>query len=541
MNLLRLRYDGTGPYLIRNGDRPVKERTKDLRTMATLALDVPGARFEDSKILGANHAIAAVLHLQGEGVPGSLKPVPIDGDVWEENALPASIPGYQRGGIQRIYSDLERGVACNDDMGLGKTVQTIAALNLRDEDQKVIKIVLCPALLRTQWKEEIEKWVPLLTPGKVPRVQVFFPPSDRRTKIAPPPNPDWLVAYYGDAHRCRAITKERRAYFFLAVDEVHNLRSTKGAKASEVRGLATFASGRVTLTASPLYNDAARVYPILDMVQPGAWGSYWEFAVRYAGAQQGEWGMVIGKLTNVAELNERMKYMSFRRAKEDVQDQLPFECTYQLIKLDNSVPFVKSAQPKSHLESVALAKVPAVVEKVASDREAGLPGIVFTYLRAQAQALATAIPDALLVIGGDDAATRLARIKEYVAKCKARDVVPVVVGTMGALSEGANLQWAKAVNFAALDYTPDVVRQAIGRAARMGQTGTVQVRIFSMRGTADERITQLVIEKLTQQFKFDGRPEAAKKSLKEVLDPGVTPDLMRSIYEKYMREEGLMK
>lgn len=500
-----------------------------------ISASVPGAQCDDGRVEGSRGAVLACLAAAGQPAPFTWRGEP-------QVLAPSWMPEYQRFGADFTSAIATSGVMNNDDMGLGKTLQTIAgceAGEMRDH----VKVVLCPGFLRRQWQEELLRWVPKVRKdGASPRVQVIWPLSDKRTKLAPVEDPTWVVAYYNDYER--AVQAAGRKSYVLIVDEIQNLQGFKSQRMNSLKAASNFAAGRVGLTASPLQSDAVSLFPALDLICPGAFGTYWQYAKRYASAQPGEFGLVIGKLSNVDELRHRLSLHAFRRTKTEVAAQMPFETRYQTVWVDppgGNQGAVKGAMLSpmgagmaQHLRAVADCKVGPVTEQVQSDR---LPSITFTWLREHAEKIAASIPGSMLVLGGSDGASRLDRIGAYVAKCKALGQVPSLVATMDSIGVGANLQWAKVVNIAALDYTPDKLRQAIGRAARMGQTGTVIIRIFVCKNTIDEHYIKVLLDKLSEQARLDGRKEEAKQDLADALSPRETKDALRSIYERMLREE----
>ncbi len=518
--------------LVGGGTKLVPVKAHFTEAAVSLASQIPGAQVTDEGVVtGANHALRAVLDLDGQEHKGL--------HIGAVVPCTSNLPAFQREGVNFLTRNLEVGCLLNDDVGLGKTVQTIAAVAGRSE----CKVVMCPAFLRPQWKGEIEKWVPKLFLNWTPTVHIVWPPSDKRSKLPPPANPDWVLCYYLDIDRAMEVVGRRP--YILITDEVHNLRGYKSSRLESVDTAATFASGRISLTASAMYNDAAKVFSALNVTQPGAWGTFWNYAMRYASAIEGTYGLVTGKLSNVTEFRRRFALMSLRRVKGDVYDQLPYEAVFQTVWLDMpgaaSMRLSAAMSGKkgfdSNFNQTADFKVGPVVERVKNDMAEGTPGITFTYLREQAQKICAALPDSMLVLGGDNTGTRLKRIADYVKMCERRKIAPQVVGTLDALSEGANLQWAKVINMAALSNAPDQMKQAIGRAARMGQTGTVQVRIFAVRYTYDERLVDILKHKLNEQFKMDGRKEQEKLDLTTALSERNQVSALRAMYERALNEE----
>src|SRR5687768_905393 len=62
---------------------------------------------------------------------------------------------FQKAGI--AYAAKLRGCLIADEMGLGKTVQAIGVLNLDETWDRVL--VVCPASLKLNWRNEIKRWL----------------------------------------------------------------------------------------------------------------------------------------------------------------------------------------------------------------------------------------------------------------------------------------------------------------------------------------------------------------------------------------------
>lgn len=521
----------------------VSEREASIRRAFEIASKIPGARVDDTDgtVTGSEGALLACLAEADQPTPS--------GRGW--NIMPRhsekawhQLPLYQQFGAAFTYERIDQGVMINDDVGLGKTVQALAAASVKKFDDHM-KLIICPAFVRGQWEEEIKRWVGKFRGGREAVTHVIYPQSDKRSRKPMADDTEYVICYYMDAEKAIDLIGYNR-YLFIA-DEMHNLRNVKAKRMDQMRAATLLAAGRVGLTASPLYNDATGVWPMYDLISPGHWGTRYSFLKRYAGAVEGEYGLEIGGLTHVEELNKRRGLHGFRRVKEDVWEQLPFSAKYQTIWLqpppgngDSLKGAIMGGQAgnQAHLERVSLHKTGAVAAQVASDNEAGIPSITFTWLKLQARQLAAMLPGSLLITGDSTSSSKRREvINSYVNKCKALKRTPHVIATMDALSESVNAQWAKIVNFAAVDYTPDKIHQCIGRAVRMGQEGQVIVRFFACRNTIDEHCCNVVLTKLNEQSKMDGRREKSKADLKEALSPPGVREALATMYERFQRQE----
>lgn len=520
---------------------PVKDTAKVIEQCIELAEPVPGAEVDESGgVSGSRHALLACLKLAGEV------------DQWAERALRVkvptgplpneSLPKFQQKGSAFVSAHLEEGCVLNDGVGLGKTVQSIAAVS---HDRDAMKLVLCPAFLRSQWKGEVEKWAPKFTDRIVaPDTHVILPKSKRPKSYAVPKNVEWLIAFYLDAEEAVNIIAEQDRPYHLIVDEIHNIKDYSSQRAEAI-GIATLtAAGRVGLTASILDNHIGGLFQVCDLIQSHAWGWYGSFVKRYSSAKENEWGgYKLGKASHVEELRMRLGTMSIRRVKEEVWDQLPFETKFQTVWLDpppggaRSIVAALRGHKGEHFRHVSEFKTPFVVEQIKSDLSAGVPSLTFTYTREQAKLITAQLPTSLLILGagegGTTASARLEKIAAYVRRCAIKKIAPAVVATYGALGIGANLQWAKVTNLASLNYGPEEVDQAIGRMARMGNEGQLIVRIFGCRQTIDEHFVRVIKTKLTEQVRVFGKEEKGKMDLYRALEPRSIDEALQRMLERY--------
>lgn len=487
---------------------------------------IPGVDLDKSgtKATGSQHGLLAAM-AQVEG-----RPFTPYGHWPSDKVVPHPLyMNHQVVGIDFMRKSLESGVYNNDDVGLGKTIQAIGAA--KDLDQH-LKVVLCPAFLRFQWRKEIEKWAP----GQ--DIVTLVPASQRRKKNLAhrwrmPAKGGWVIAYYDNAADIADVCRASKTPYILIMDELHRLRGRWAKRTDSLQGLATFAAGRVGLTASPLYNDVDKMWVPFNLVEPGGWGTYWQFAIRYAGATEGEWGLKVGENpTHVDELAARLSHVSIRRTIDMVADTLPYSALYSVQWVDNLGGMVGKSSP---YEAAAAQKTDAVEEQVQLD---GLPCLVFTYLRSHAEQLAKRL-GGLCLTGDLPAEVRMKKLMDYTKVDASSHLLyrpPIVVGTMDAIGEGLNLQWAKAMYFAALDGQPEKVRQCIGRALRIGQVGKVPVKFFALRRSVDELYIEQLVKRLQESQDIQGK-EAGKTDLMEALQPKMVEDQMKEMYERYLKEE----
>ncbi|KAE9467233.1 hypothetical protein C3L33_00884, partial [Rhododendron williamsianum] len=157
--------------------------------------------------------------------------------------------------LEGVRFGLQRGGRCliADEMGLGKTLQAIAIACCFMTEGPVL--VVCPAILRFSWAEELERWLPFCSPADFHLVfhhiyvNFLFLVFGRKSNPAHLTRcPKVVVTSYTMLHRLRKSMLERE-WAVLIVDESHHVRCTKKAsEPGEVFGFSFLLSVEVVFT-----------------------------------------------------------------------------------------------------------------------------------------------------------------------------------------------------------------------------------------------------------------------------------------------------
>ena len=143
------------------------------------------------------------------------------------------VKGYQIDGCRFLRASLARFGAgvLGDEPGLGKTAQTILALADRER-----VLVVCPAIVKWQWREEICRWHPLagaptclvLDNGEHVR-SLMAAGWGRRGRYM------WVIVSYGlFSHITREFVQSADAVVFDELHYLMNYRSKRGEHASKL-------------------------------------------------------------------------------------------------------------------------------------------------------------------------------------------------------------------------------------------------------------------------------------------------------------------
>ena len=289
---------------------------------------------------------------------------------------------------------------------------------------------------------------------------------------------------------------------------------------------------RLATTATPIPDRVRGLWAQLDLLEPYCWGSYRAFATRYCDGKPGQYGGFDDSgASNLTELSQRMAYIKHYVSSEVSRRNLPAkrrEAWYippsQQVKTTGWKSQWKKAQAlgaqhqlEIQLEMAAASKRSAVVARIGEHVESNHKIVAFTGRRKDCEELADALrnkhPELKVWCGhgGDSQVERNKMLAEYAAHpgpC-------VLVGTGQALGTGVDgLQCTDAAFFVLLPYDPGSLDQWEGRFTRHGQDRPVVIYYPIAEKTADERIADILlnklpaVEKLAHDPSLDGAAEA---------------------------------
>lgn len=427
---------------------------------------------------------------------------------------------YQKGGI--AFAQGREGTLIADDMGLGKTIQAIGRINV---DQSIKRaLVVCPASLKINWKRELDKW--LTRPMTVGI-------ADAKTW----PEADIAVVNYDILSKCPQVLAE--VWDLVCFDESHYIKNDR-AKRTKV-ATAIKSRVRLALTGTPILNRPIELFTTLNWLDPSAWGSFWSFARKYAGAYQDRYGWHFDGASNLDELQKQLRStVMVRRLKADVLKELPAKRRQVVELVTNGSAKVVTAERKAWEESeerladlqtqadlarglgdeesyraavkelsagrlaaftemaklrhdTALAKVDKCIEFLADALETGNKIVVFAHHIDVIEALrAGLVNHSPVVVTGS---TALDARQRAVDAFQADPSVKLFLGNIKAAGVGLTLTAASHVVFVELDWTPGWVTQAEDRCHRIGQTDSVLVQHLVLDGSLDAYLAKTLVKK----------------------------------------------
>ncbi|WP_354360804.1 DEAD/DEAH box helicase [Pedobacter sp. UYP30] len=225
--------------------------------------------------------------------------------------LTATLRGYQHEGLNwlNFLDNLNFGGCLADDMGLGKTIQILAFfLAQREKLGQVCNLVVVPASLIFNWKEEIEKFAPSLI------VKVLHG-NERKIEVEQLSNYEVVLTSYGTLLSDINLLKNFK-FNYVVLDESQNIKNPSSQRYKAVKLLQ--ARNRIVLSGTPIENNTFDLYGQLSFACPGLFGSKQHFADLYSTPID---QFSDGKRT--AELQKLIKPFILRRTKEQVAKELP--------------------------------------------------------------------------------------------------------------------------------------------------------------------------------------------------------------------------
>jgi SWI/SNF-related matrix-associated actin-dependent regulator 1 of chromatin subfamily A len=436
---------------------------------------------------------------------------------------------YQRRGVEFLRT-VKRAILA-DDMGLGKTASAInAAISFAASKRTLI---VCPSYVRGVWHNthdggEIAKWMHDYPP--------VYKCSGLKPREAPLDPEDIVICHYDILH---AWAEKLAAWNpeVVIFDECHYLMNPETKRTKAAKQVSKNASYVWGLSGTPMTNRPRDLWGILDTIVPGRFGdNFFPFGLRYCGGYKeavtpDKTVWKFDSKSNLAELRERLAHFMLRRTKTDVALELPAK-TRQCIRVDvghkNGAAaggMMGSSGMRASLAVAADAKLKdSAVPLIQEHLQAGARVVVFTYRRAVAEYLSNECGGAV-IHGGISQARREKTLHEIRTQEGS-----LLCATIDAASTGIDLSYADVAVFVELTYEPHELLQAEARLHRFGQKNPVLIQYLIARGTTDELVADVVIDKLDAlENAIGGFSETALSSDLKEKEADIMADLYRRL------------
>ena len=227
-----------------------------------------------------------------------------------------SIPGlngklreYQEEGV-RFIDKMKGRALIADEMGLGKTIQVIAWMQLHFSVRPAV--IICPASLKLNWKEEVKKWMSNSTVQVINGTKSSIQLSNDIIII----NYD-ILAYWVTA--LKAISPK-----IVVMDEIHYIKNPKTKRTKAIKKITKGIDYIIGLSGTPIENRPVEIYTSVNLINPTIFKDGWSFKHKYCGARHTGFGWDFSGHSEEEELHEILtQRVMIRRKKKDVLKELP--------------------------------------------------------------------------------------------------------------------------------------------------------------------------------------------------------------------------
>lgn len=523
-------------HMLQLTDKDLKKKTIELPAYRGLYLDSVLTDANDSIILKRNqdfrHMMKDFKSIQdsdyqpSEDLNAELKPYQILGFQWLK-----TLETYGFGGILA------------DEMGLGKTIQAITyLLSINQTGHKLPNIVICPASLLINWRDELQRFAPslsvmLLIGNAKEREEQLNDKESKKYDV-------WITSY-DLIRRDRELYKDKK-FNTCILDEAQNIKNQFTIASKTVKDLNT--KQRFVLTGTPIENRLSELWNLFDFLMPGYLFTHNTFLNKL------EKPIVNSDEPQARkQLNLLVQPFIMRRLKKDVLKELPDKLEYIrkinqteeerkiyiaanqkiLSKVSTETSSIQILAMLTHLRQLCCdpnlcfdnykgksSKLEACIELCQTMASNGHKILLFSQFTSMLDIIRDRLNEINLSNLTIEGSTTKVKRAEYVKQFQEGNT-DVFLISLKAGGTGLNLTKADVV----IHYDPwwnqAAQNQATDRAHRMGQEEHVQVYKLITEGTIEEKILKLQEKKaalMESIFQETGDTKLSKEDILDLLE-----------------------
>jgi superfamily II DNA or RNA helicase len=458
-----------------------------------------------------------------------------------------------------------------DDMGLGKTMQGIGVAEVLAREAGIRRVlVVCPASLKSQWRNEIERF------SDRP-CQLILGSADER--VAQYQNDCFFtICNYEQVVR-DIVTIEREPWDLIVLDEAQRIKNWAAKTSRTIKGLQSrFA---LVLTGTPLENRLDELYSVVQFIDDRRLGPAFRFYHRHRIVDEN--GKVLG-YRNLDELRERLRGVLLRRTRGSVLQQLPERVTevvritptaeqkamhdgyiqvvatiirkkflteMDLLRLQQALLMARLSANSSFLVdkhppgySSKLERCGELLEQLLDEADRKI--VIFSEWKRMLdliQPLLEKHPAEYVRLDGDvPQKERQKLVHRFQTDSQCRAFLATNAG-----ATGLNLQAANTVINVDLPWNPAVLEQRIARAHRMGQKRNVHVYVLVSEDTIEDNLLNTLsskkklasaaidLDSTETEVGMQSGAEELRRRLEVLL--GKTPEAAPDVSQQQQREQ----
>lgn len=430
------------------------------------------------------------------------------------DSFQATLRPYQQTGYNwlKFMQSQMFGALLADDMGLGKTIQILALLDsLRPQKKRTLLII--PASLIENWKKEAANFAPKLTVRILHGKNIAFDKDEA----------DLFITTYGMVAKIEALQEE--IFDLLILDEAQAIKNPGTKQTKSIKTL--HAHAKIAMTGTPIENHLSDLWSLFDFLNRGLLGTQKEFknqlkqGADYRSLRQMVTPFTLRRLktdrriiSDLPEKNEMKEYIAltkkqialYKGVQRDIEKSLEHSEGIQrkgLVLAAISKFKQICNHPDQYLGNQVFnpkmsGKFETLREICSTIREKHEQVLIFTQFKEMCEPLNAFLSEVFgqegLVLHGG---TSIKKRGELVENFNDSDTyTPYMILSLKAGGVGLNLTAANHVIHFDRWWNPAIENQATDRAFRIGQEKNVFVYKFVTSGTIEEKIDQMLSEKM---------------------------------------------
>lgn len=422
---------------------------------------------------------------------------------------------YQLSAIEAI--DIRNGNALiADPMGAGKTIVVCGYIN-HVKPESVL--VVCPASVKFNWKNEIEKWV-ITGPKSI--TEVSSKGYDEKARF--------VVINYDIAGKHEGFLKSRK-WDLIVLDEAHYLKNPKAQRSRCILGGRKIskkviheavkpveAKRKLALTGTPLENRPVEIFGVIRYLNPAVFPNKQRFEKRYCDLKltHGRWDN--SGASNMDEMQKLLRQtVMIRRSKSEILKELPAKVR-RIITIEPGSSREKGVVRKLHKSmdgfkkqivemrynpsfgnsdisalrrEAAMLKAPYIASHIQDLLEGGKV-VFFCWHKCLVDEIHDRFKGLSVKLTGS---TPSGQRGEIVKRFQEDKRVKLLIGNIQAAGIGITLTSASQVVFGEMDWVIGKNLQAEDRCHRIGQRNSVLVDYVVFDGGIDSYVANAVCEK----------------------------------------------
>jgi superfamily II DNA or RNA helicase len=445
-----------------------------------------------------------------------------------------------------------------DDMGLGKTIQGVGVAEFLARETELRKVlVVCPASVKSQWRNEIHRF-------SHRSCQIVL--GEMKTRAEQYNNDCFFTICNYEQVLRDFLAVEKVKWDLIVLDEGQRIKNWETQTSRILKSMQSpFA---LVLTGTPLENRLDELYSVVEFIDNRRLGPAFRFMNQHKVVD--EKGKVLG-YKNLGELRENLKPVLLRRTRGSVMQELPERSTeivriiptgeqleihqtqmrivssivrkkyiseMDLLRLQKALLMCRMAADSTFLVdkqtpsySSKLDRLEELLDELA--RETDRKTLLFSEWTTMLNLIEPMLIKRGLEFVRLDGSVPQNKRQQLVHRFQHDPACKFFI-TTNAGSTGLNLQAANTVINVDLPWNPAILEQRIGRAHRMGQKRSVQIYLLITEQTIEENLlvtlsgkhelalAALDVNSQVDAVKLSGGIEELKRRLEVLL--GAKPD-----------------